>query len=276
MRKIFIISVISIILCSVQVFAQQAEFGIIGGGSTYFGDLNTNTSFRLTKPMAGVYGRLNIDSRISFKLTASYASIEGNDRFADNYYQTHRNLSFRSPVYEIGTQLEFNFLDYSSNNPKFRYTPYFLIGLGLFSFDPIAVYNNAEYRLQPMGTEGQGYAEYPDKKPYKLTSPLFSIGGGFKYKVNKNFSLFFEAANRKVFTDYIDDVGGVYPDKIVVYNEGGPLAANLSDRSGEIGGLPVGSGNKFRADKKKDSYLFFGIGMSVTINKYKCPDMAIH
>lgn len=226
--------------------------------------------------MAGVYGRVNLDSRISFRLAASYASVAGNDKFADNYYQIHRNLSFHSTVYEASGQIEFNFLDYSSDNPKYRYSPYFLLGLGLFSFDPMADYKGTEYRLQPIGTEGQGYAEYPDKKTYKLTSPFCSIGGGFKYKVNKNFSVFIEAANRKAFTDYLDDVGSVYPDKIVVYNEGGPLAANLSDRSNEIGGLPVGGGNKFRADKKKDSYFYFGIGMSVTINKYKCPDMALY
>lgn len=266
----------SVLLCPLQLLAQQTEFGIIGGGATYFGDLNTNTSFRLTQPMAGVYGRINLDSRISFKLAASYASVAGDDKYADNYYQVHRNLSFKSPIYEAETQIEFNFLDYSSDNPKFRYTPYFLFGLGLFNFDPIAVYKDAEYRLQPIGTEGQGYAEYPDRKPYKLTSPFWLIGGGFKYKVNKNVSVFFEAANRKSFTDYLDDAGNVYPDKIVVYNEGGPLVANLSDRSAEVGGLPVGSGNKFRADKKKDDYLFFGIGFSVTINKYKCPDMALH
>ena len=251
--------------------AQRTEFGIWAGGSTYFGDLNTNTSFRLTKPATGVYGRINFNSRISVKVMAAYAQVAGNDAYSGNYYQIHRNLSFTSPILEASGQLEFNFLDYSSTNPKFKFSPYFLLGFGVFNFNPSTEYGGSSFKLQPIGTEGQGYPEYADKKPYKLTGPFISIGGGFKYRVNKNFSLFLEGAVRKTFTDYLDDVGGVYPSEIVLLNEGGPLAANLSDRSNQIGGLAVGQENKYRADKKKDNYFLFGLGLSFTINSYKCP-----
>lgn len=81
--------------------AQRTEFGIWAGGSTYFGDLNTNTSFRLTKPATGVYDRINFNSRLSVKIMAAYAEVAGNDAYSGNYYQIHRNLSFTSPILEF-------------------------------------------------------------------------------------------------------------------------------------------------------------------------------
>lgn len=156
---------------------------------------------------------------------------------------------------------------------KIKYVLYslFLLGAGIFGFDPHAVYGNASYRLQPIGTEGQGYPEYPTAAKYKLTKPFIVVGGGFKLRVTKTFSMFGEAAVRKTYTDYLDDDGGLYPDHLVLYNEAGPLAVNLSDRSLELGGQPVGAAGKYRADNKRDDYFFFGIGVSYTINTYKCP-----
>lgn len=67
--------------------------------------------------------------------------------------------------------------------------------------------------------------------------------------------MFGEAAVRKTFTDYLDDVSNVYADKLILQNEAGPLVVNLSDRSLELGGQPIGSTNKFRGDPtRKDNY----------------------
>ncbi|HAP01522.1 MAG TPA: hypothetical protein DCQ93_06305 [Bacteroidetes bacterium] len=252
-------------------FAQRYNFGTWLGGSTYFGDLNTNTSFKYTRPAGGLYVRYNFDTRICAKASFSYGGVKGMDSASDNYYQQQRNLSFYSSIWEISAQGEFNFMDYSSSKSNMFYTPYFLLGAGIFGFDPHAVYGNASYRLQPIGTEGQGYPEYPTAAKYKLTKPFIVVGGGFKLRVTKTFSMFGEAAVRKTYTDYLDDDGGLYPDHLVLYNEAGPLAVNLSDRSLELGGQPVGAAGKYRADNKRDDYFFFGIGVSYTINTYKCP-----
>lgn len=253
-------------------FAQQNEFGIWVGGSTYFGDLNTQTSFRYTKPSAGAYYRFNYDPRLSAKLQASYGRIEGSDATSDNYFQRQRNLSFFSDVFEAALTAEFNFLDFSSTNPKHFFSPYLCGGFGVFTFDPRTEYNGDEYRLQPIGTEGQGLPQFPDREPYKLVSTAWIVGGGFKFKLNKNFSTFIEIANRKTHTDYLDDVSKTYPSRQILYNEGGPLKVILSDRSLEVSDVPVGATNKMRGDeKKRDDYLMFGIGLSFTINNYKCP-----
>ncbi len=260
-------------LCLLPLFAtaQRYEFGIWAGGSTYFGDLNTNTSFKFTQPVSGVYSRYNIDSRLAAKLGFSYGAVRGMDSVSDFYFEQRRNLSFHSTIWEAEIQGEFNFMGYNSRNPKMKYSPYFLIGLGVFGFNPKTKFGNTVFDLQPIGTEGQGYPEYSSRKPYKLTKPFWTIGGGFKLRISKNLSVFGEGAVRKTFTDYLDDVSTVYPDKLILQNEGGPLAVNLSDRSLELAGIPVGATNKYRGDIKTDDYFFFGLGLSFTINNYKCP-----
>ncbi len=251
--------------------AQRNEFGIFLGGSTYFGDLNTNTSFNYTQPTTALYTRYNFDSRIAAKISFSYGGVKGMDSASNYYFERRRNLSFYSSIWEAEVQGEFNFMGYSSRNPKMKYSPYFLLGLGVFGFDPKTRFGDTEFNLQSIGTEGQGYPEYTANNPYKLTKPFWVVGGGFKWRVSKNFSMFGEAAVRKTFTDYLDDVSTVYPDKLILQNEAGPLVVNLSDRSLELGGQPVGSTNKYRGDQKKDNYLFIGVGFSFTINRYKCP-----
>lgn len=268
----FIKAIIILFLIPCISNAQRNEFGGWIGGSTYFGDLNTNTSFRYTQPVAGLYTRYNFDSRIAAKLSFSYGGVKGMDSASDYYFEQRRNLSFYSSIWEAEIQGEFNFLSYSSRNPKMKYSPYFLLGFGVFGFDPKTKFGDTEFYLQPIGTEGQGYPEYTANNPYKLTKPFWVIGGGFKWRVSKSFSMFGEAAVRKTFTDYLDDVSNVYADKLILQNEAGPLVVNLSDRSLELGGQPVGSTNKFRGDPtRNDNYFFFGVGFSFTINKYKCP-----
>jgi len=131
--------------------------------------------------------------------------------------------------------------------------------------------------LQPLGTEGQGYPEYPDRKKYKLTSTAFSVGGGMKYRLNKNWIFWCEAVNRNTHTDYLDDVSSTYADPLVLLNEGGPLVEALADRSVELGGEPVGLSGKQRGDaRRRDDYLIFNIGFSFTIVKNKCPFFPHH
>lgn len=271
LSRLLIKTILGLCLLPALSFAQRYEFGAWLGGSTYFGDLNTNTSFRYTEPAAGLYTRYNLDTRIAAKLSFTYTGVKGMDSASDYYFEQRRNLSFYSSLWETEVQGEFNFMSYSSTNPKMKFTPYFLLGFGVFGFNPKTKFGDAVFELQPIGTEGQGYPEYSTKTPYKLIKPFWCIGGGFKFKASKTLSIFGEGAVRKTFTDYLDDVSTQYPDKLILQNEAGPLAVNLSDRSLELKGQPVGATNKYRGDSKKDNYFFFGIGFSYTINNYKCP-----
>ena len=268
---------ISLCILPSIVSAQRNEVGLSFGGTEYFGDLNTNTSLQFTNPVAGVFDRFNFDSRISIKSQFNYTRLAASDSKATNKWQQTRNLSFFTDVMEWNNQLEFNFLDFKSSSPKFKFSPYFTAGFSVFSFDPMAEYNGNKFHLQPLGTEGQGYPEYPDRKKYKLTSTAFSVGGGMKYRLNKNWIFWCEAVNRNTHTDYLDDVSSTYADPLVLLNEGGPLVEALADRSVELGGEPVGLSGKQRGDaRRRDDYLIFNIGFSFTIVKNKCPFFPHH
>ncbi|HZF99457.1 MAG TPA: DUF6089 family protein [Chitinophagales bacterium] len=259
-------------LYALSATAQQNEFGIWGGAANYFGDLNTNTNFKYKKPTVGAYYRFNYDNRLSAKLSVGYASVAAHDSVSDNYFQKQRNLSFYSDIFEVALTGEFNFQEFSTSNPKYFFSPYLCGGFGVFTFDPRTEFGGSEYRLQPVGTEGQGLPQFPDREPYKLISTAWIIGGGIKYRFSRNLSTFIEVANRKTRTDYLDDVSKQYVDRQILYNEGGPLKVSLADRSFEVSDVPVGNTNKMRGDHlKNDDYLLMTIGLSFTIVSYKCP-----
>jgi hypothetical protein len=274
--KAFIAFSIVVIFAS-RASAQRDDFGLWVGGANYFGDLNAQTSLRFINPAGGVFYRRNFDDRVSARFSVNAGHVWADDAYANNYYQQTRNLGFASNIYEASAQIEFNFLPYttipySSMNAKHKFTPYLLAGFGVFHFNPTAVYNGEKVRLQPLGTEGQGYPQYPDLHYYKRTSSAFIIGGGFKIRTGRLTGITLEAAVRKTATDYLDDVSGVYADPTVLLHEGGAAVAFLADPSVEVVSEPVGATGKMRGDSSKsDDYILIGIGFSYTLKPYRCP-----
>jgi Domain of unknown function (DUF6089) len=258
-------------------YAQRYDFGVWLGGADYFGDLNTYTNFQFVNPAGGVFSRVNFDDRISFRINLAAGHVWADDAYSHNYYERTRNLGFASNIFELSGQFEFNFIpftNFSTNayTEKHKYSPYVFAGFGAFHFNPTASYNGSKVNLQPIGTEGQGYPEYPDLKKYHRTSSAILFGGGIKWRLKKNIGMQFEGGVRKTSTDYLDDVSGVYADPIIMLHEGGEQAAFLSDPSVEVTGEPVGAVGKMRGDNRKnDDYFFFGLGIIYTLRPYKCP-----
>jgi len=262
---------------SFRVSAQRWDFGAWAGGANYFGDLNTHTSLRFVNPAGGIFTRYIFDDRLSLRLNLNAGHVWADDQYSSDYYEWTRNLGFSSTIYELSGQLEFNFLPYentftNSFSEKHHYSPYIFIGWGVFHFNPKAKYNGDMVKLQPIGTEGQGYPEYPDLKPYKRVSTAFLLGGGIKFRVNKKLGMQIEGGVRKTYTDYLDDVSGVYADPIVLLHEGGATVAFLADPSAEVLPEPIGQAGKMRGDSSKsDDYFLFGVGFIYTLKSYKCP-----
>lgn len=264
-------------MCSLSVNAQKNDLGVWLGGANYFGDINTGTNFRFVNPAGGFFYRRNFDDRIAARINLNAGRVWADDAYANNYYQQSRNLGFASNIYEASAQFEFNFLPYSSNagssmSSKHRFSPYVMAGFGVFHFNPFVKYNDEKVILQPVGTEGQGFPQYPELAPYKRTSTAWLMGGGFKYRIGRLTGITFEGGVRKTSTDYLDDVSGVYADPVVLLYEGGPMVQFLADPSVEVAGEPVGATGKMRGDNQKsDDYFFFGVGISYTLNPYRCP-----
>jgi hypothetical protein len=129
-------------------------------------------------------------------------------------YRYLRNLSFRSIVLEAYLGLEFHplLLMTSFRENGITLSPYILAGIGLYNFNPQAKTGNNWVNLAALHTEGQGFAEYPDKKEYKLTQFNLPLGAGLKYEIGPLFNLRVEMLYRILRTDYLDDVSGTYAD----------------------------------------------------------------
>lgn len=264
--------VTGIFLLFTQVsFAQNFEVGAWAGGANYFGDLNSNSSFAMLRPAGGIFLRNNFDTRWVLKTSISFGQIAFDDKKSANAFNRQRNLHFRSSVGEIAAMLELNFLEFNKRKKQQWFSPYFTVGFAAFYFNPQAQFDGDWYFLQPLGTEGQNDPSYSGIKKYRVVNFAVPIGGGLKFSVGRNWNVGIFGEVRVTFTDYLDDVSGVYPSLLSLPQGSQGLAYALSDRSGEVG-EPIGQEGKQRGTSaKNDFYLFTGISVSYTIFRLKCP-----
>jgi hypothetical protein len=243
------------------------EVGGWVGASNYFGDLNTE--WRVNRPhLAGSLGaRYNFNDRLALRFGGTYGRISASDADSRNVYEQRRNLSFRSDLFELSTQFEFNFLPYIHGSRDYYFTPYMFVGPSLFRFNPKAEYEGQWYSLQQLGTEGQFRGE-----EYNLIQGAITYGMGLRYDLSYRWSLNVEFSARKYYTDYIDDVSGVYADARDIRALHGDLAANLADRSGEP---KIGLQGRQRGNGKKNDFtVFLGVGVMYYFGQIRCPQLA--
>jgi hypothetical protein len=272
---------ISAILSGSQSMAQyestvmEGEIGFSAGVAHYFGDLNTRARLNRLKPSFGLFFRKQFNNYVALRLSGHYARLGYSDIYnKDNEFQQRRNLSFNTNIFEIAAQGDFNFFRFIPGDPYHRFTPYVTLGIGIFSYDPYAFYRGQKVFLRPLGTEGQGTAAYPDRKPYGSTGICMPFGVGFKYAMNEKMNIGFEIAHRFTNTDYIDDVSKTYVgiDKFPSLPDASPSVAQLmQDRSYELG-TPIGvEGRQRGLPNQKDQYIIAEITFSFNLTSYRCP-----
>ena len=244
-------------------YKENTEVGFIGGVSYYLGDLNT-THFNNSLPFGGIVIRKNIDRRFSYKAELLYLNIAADDRNdATDTIAIDRGLHFRSPVYELSAQIEFNFLPFEAGNALYTWTPFVYTGLSFFHFNPQAENKEGLWvNLQELGTEGQGSTSFPERTKYPLAQLAIPLGGGLKIAINPSFNIILEYGVRKTFTDYLDDVSKTYPQ-----TNGGDIAdiTNASYEMSDPSGTHVAGEQRGNPDKK-DWYSFAGITLSFKLN----------
>ena len=120
---LLMICLIVVTTTKAQQFKTNTEIGILGGGSYYLGDLNT-THFHQSLAATGLIIRQNIDKRFVYKAEIMYLNLRSDERESEDTIAKDRGLHFKSPLYEISGQLEFNFLPYQPGNPLYTWTPF--------------------------------------------------------------------------------------------------------------------------------------------------------
>ncbi|HEX5655339.1 MAG TPA: DUF6089 family protein [Chitinophagaceae bacterium] len=254
---------------------QEGEFGVGLGAGHYFGDLNTRAHLNRPKIAGTMFFRKNFGNYVALRIGASFARLGYSDIFNDhNEYMHRRNLSFNTNVWELALQGDFNFFRFMPGEPGYNFTPYITLGAGVFSYDPFAYLKGEKIFLRPLGTEGQGLANYPERKPYSSMGISIPFGAGLKYSLNERINLGFEILHRFTNTDYLDDVSTTYIDiSLFPTNPDGSLsnAALLHDRSDELGeriGIP---GRQRGNSKQKDQFVTALFYVTFNLQSYKCP-----
>jgi hypothetical protein len=258
-----------------QSFVHEGEIGITLGAAHYFGDLNNRAAVNRPKPSVGFFMRKQIGNYVAVRLAVNYAQLGYSDRYSDVEFNRRRNLSFNTHLFEVGLQGDFNFFRFEPWSDEYFFTPYVTLGAGVFNYNPYAYLDGEKHFLRPLGTEGQGSVQYPDRTFYKNTGFSFPIGMGVKYNLTKNINLILEVAHRFTTTDYLDDVSTTYAGAgaFPVRPDGTPSVAYLlQDRSGDTGS-PIGFGGRQRGfSAQRDQYIFVQAGISLSLSSYRCPE----
>jgi hypothetical protein len=210
--------------------------GNAGKGTTFLKDNNFNQTRFFIGAFAAVYPSELLGARFSLnygRLTADDAVIKGKGGLEEA--RRLRNLNFKTSILEATLVAEIYPTVLIESDPTdvfHKIRPYGIAGIGAFRFNPKGQDPGTGQwvDLQPLHTEGQGFTEYPDRKPYKLTQLNIPLGVGIKYYVTENFSLSFEIVHRKTMTDYMDDVSTEYIDNSLFYNYLPAGQAAVADR----------------------------------------------
>lgn len=189
-----------------------------GIGTKFLKDLNIGK----THLSGGIFFSASYKNAVALRLEGTFGQISGNDNVLIGITDIakerfNRNLNFRSYITDVTAMLELHpmyiFIDWPAKDiqPP-RVSPYIVGGIGYFSFNPQTKQGNNYVDLQPLSTEGQGFAEYPDRPVYKLNQLNIPLGAGFKYEMGPLMNLRAEVVYRTTFTDYLDDLSKTYID----------------------------------------------------------------
>lgn len=235
------------------------EVGLSAGVANYYGDLQTQTvpgyGF---KPAGGVFYKFFMSPHVGIRLGANYAQITAADSLSNIPANRARNLSFATHIFEVNGGLELNLLPIDID--RMKVTPYIFGGIAAYYSNPFTTQQNGDkVYLRPLATEGQGLAQYPDRKEYSLVNVAFPIGGGFKFLIGNTLVVTTEVGLRYTSTDYLDDVSRSYVNLDTLQAFRGAQAANLSFRGDEN---PNWEGNypnyKYqRGDPKRNDWYYY-------------------
>ena len=197
-------------------------------------------------------------------------------KYRDAAYRKARNLSFRAPFIDITQRLDFIIWQKEKIGARYKFRGlkgfnnrneqvYIFGGAGLIAFMPQAYYDGGWVRLRPLATEGQGLVGgIPKYSPVTVVMPF---GVGFRVGISREWRIGVEASYVKTFSDYIDDVNGVYYDKDKLKDQRGQMAqdlANRYDKSDEEKRTWFEKGQQ-RGDRQKDAYFYINVVLTKNI-----------
>lgn len=253
-------------------------FTDIGAKKGSLQSMLNNGSIASTRLHAAIYTQLLYQYTIGLRLETGWGSIYASDHLIkspdeESMNRFRRNLSVRTRIKEVQVLGEFYPLSLFQGEEMASFLfPYLLGGLNLFHFSPEAKLGQQWIPLAPLHTEGQGFAEYPQRRIYPLTQIAIPVGFGCRVDLSPRFHLRLEGLHRILQTDYLDDVSTTYIDPLLFDKYLDPvqaaLARKLYNRHKELDPLAREDISGMRGNEnKKDAYFSFDLKLGWIINR---------
>jgi opacity protein-like surface antigen len=259
MKKLFFILFCLPLFAGAQNFHFSGRFGLAG----YNGDLKKqNFTLSQTKLMGSIGVRYDLTDRITARSYISLMSLKADDKKGDALMR-QRNLNFHTKLIDWELSAQYHLF---SLNDRW-WTPYVFAGIGLYHFNPWTKDSAGnKVFLQPLGTEGEGFA--PGVKKYKKMGFSIPMGVGVSYALNEDMRLGLELGYRKTFSDHLDDVSGNYIDQTQLLNARGQTAVDMAWRGN---GTYPHAGSPRGDPTHKDGYYYIALTYTVRyfFDKYK-------
>ncbi len=245
-----------LINAATKATAQQWQVGLGYGFANYGGELQTK---RLTTQQSHAAYSASLaylfNDQFSIRAEYAYANIGANDKFSTVASHVDRNLNFNARLYDYSATLHYNIYNLAQR----RMTPYVFAGVAMFKASPYSYdETGTKYYLAGLNTEGQGLAQYPDRKPYSTKNFAIPFGGGLKMALSDAVQISFEMGFRKTFTDYIDDVSTTYADETLLQQAYGATAVKFTFRGNELKTQAYPT-NGTRGNAATKDYYYFGM-----------------
>ena len=255
-----------------------------GGGATQFlGDLGgrsqvgkdyslVDMDWPSTSWNASVGFRYRFHPYWSTSTNFNIGQLKGDDALTNEIVRKSRNLHFKSIIIELSQRIELILFANEKFGARYHVPGlkgmrnhneqlYVFTGAGISYFNPKAMYNGDWTELRPLRTEGQGLVNGPGEYlPFTATIPF---GIGFKMGINRMWRVGIEATYVKTFSDYIDDVHGVYYNPDELATQVGAEAAYLSNPA-QQNAVWFSPGQQ-RGDKENDTYFYVNVLFSRNI-----------
>ena len=250
--------------------------GNAGRGTKFIKDNN----FPATKFIFGAYLTYQPNEWLGFRLALNRGTLAGDDALIKGKggleeARKNRNSDVRSRITEAMLAAEIYptvFLEGDPNDVVGRLRPYGVVGIGLLHFKPQGTdpLTGEWVDLQPLHTEGQGFAEYPGRKEYKLSAFQYTLGAGAKYFFSEKVNLSLELLHRTTNTDYLDDVSTTYVDPQTFYAHMSLAQAQLAQRMANKSGTVFGAykpGDKRGTSTNNDAYFSINLKLGFRLGR---------
>ncbi|MGJ8591073.1 MAG: DUF6089 family protein [Aquaticitalea sp.] len=181
-------------VCFAQTSQSQIyEVGFFLGSSNFVGDVGSTTYIAPNSPTFGGVFKWNRSPRHSYRITAIYSQLKGNDADSNDPRRIERGYEFDNNILELSAGMEFTFFDWNLHMETHKATPYLFTGIS------VANYDNYYFTADGVRT-----SENTSSWAYGIPMVL-----GFKTTTADNLILAVEIGARYTFTDELD---GSVPD----------------------------------------------------------------